>query len=57
MTQNARGGQFQNNVKQYNMDNIVHAPKDYVYRVGYESSSGNPANGKRIAGKTRKFNG
>lgn len=57
MTQNARGGQFQNNVKQYNMDNIVHAPKDYVYRVGYESSSGNPANGKRITGKTRKFNG
>ncbi|MBA2875353.1 hypothetical protein HNR31_002141 [Anoxybacillus caldiproteolyticus] len=35
------------------MDNVVHAPKNYAYRVGYESSSGNPTGEHRIAKKTR----
>jgi hypothetical protein len=45
--------QFQQDVKQYNMDNVINAPKNYVYRVGYEASSGNPTGSHDEAKKTR----
>ena len=45
--------QFQQDVKQYNMDNVINAPKNYVYRVGYEASSGNPTENHDEAKKTR----
>jgi hypothetical protein len=44
---------FQQDVKQYNMDNVINAPKNYVYRVGYEASSGNPTGSHDEAKKTR----
>ncbi|WP_017437454.1 hypothetical protein [Saccharococcus caldoxylosilyticus] len=45
--------QFQQDVKQYNMDNVINAPKNYVYRVEYEASSGNPTGNHDEAKKTR----
>jgi hypothetical protein len=47
--------QFQQDIKQYNMDNVINAPKDYVYRVGYEASSGNPTGNHDEAKKTREL--
>jgi hypothetical protein len=47
--------QFQQDIKQYNMDNVTNAPKDYVYRVGYEASSGNPTGNHDEAKKTREL--
>ncbi len=41
--------QFQDDLDQYRMDNVIHAPKHYVYQVGYEASSGNPTGGHREA--------
>jgi hypothetical protein len=45
--------QFQQDAEQYNMDNVINAPKNYVYRVGYEASSGNPTGSHDEAKKTR----
>lgn len=45
--------QFQQDLDQYNMDNVINAPKNYVYRVGYEASSGNPTGNHDEAKKTR----
>jgi hypothetical protein len=45
--------QFEQDAEQYNMDNIINAPKNYVYRVGYEASSGNPTDNHDEAKKTR----
>jgi hypothetical protein len=45
--------QFQQDIKQYNMDNVINTPKSYVYRVGYEASSGNPTGNHDEAKKTR----
>ncbi|AGE22158.1 hypothetical protein GK107_07680 [Geobacillus thermoleovorans] len=47
--------QFQDDLDQYRMDNVIHAPKHYVYQVGYEASSGNPTGGHRDAKKTREW--
>jgi hypothetical protein len=56
MEKNQSERQFQNDLEQYNMDNVVNAPKNYVYRVGYESSTGNSTNENHIAKKTRELN-
>jgi hypothetical protein len=53
MDKHSNERQFQQDIKQYNMDNIINAPKDYVYRVGYEASSGNPTGNHDEAKKTR----
>ncbi|MBB3869424.1 hypothetical protein DER53_13595 [Parageobacillus toebii NBRC 107807] len=45
--------QFQQDAEQYNMDNVINAPKNYVYRVGYEASSSNPTGSHDEAKKTR----
>ncbi|MFC4183449.1 hypothetical protein [Saccharococcus thermophilus] len=55
MDKHSNERQFQQDIKQYNMDNIINAPKDYVYRVGYEASSGNPTGDHDVAKKTREF--
>ncbi|AGT31944.1 hypothetical protein M493_08325 [Geobacillus genomosp. 3] len=47
--------QFQDDLDQYRMDNVIHAPKHYVYQVGYEASSGNPTGDHREARKTREW--
>jgi hypothetical protein len=47
--------QFQQDIKQYNMDNVINAPKNYVYQVGYEASSGNPTGNHDEAKKTREL--
>jgi hypothetical protein len=47
--------QFQQDLGQYNMDNVINAPKNYVYRVGYEASSGNPTGNHDEAKKTREL--
>ncbi|MED3906096.1 MULTISPECIES: hypothetical protein [Geobacillus] len=49
--------QFQDDFDQYWMDNVIRTPKNYVYQVGYEASSGNPTGDhqeakKRVNGRT-----
>ncbi|WP_198020520.1 hypothetical protein [Anoxybacteroides tepidamans] len=56
MAKNPSERQFQQDLQQYHMDNVVNAPKNYVYRVGYEASTGNSTNENHIAKKTRDLN-
>jgi hypothetical protein len=37
-------GEFQSNSDQYKMPNALKQKKDFVYRVGYTSSTGNQTN-------------
>jgi len=50
---NAR--RFQDDLEQYKMDNVLNAPKNYVYRVGYEASTGNSTEENNISKKTREL--
>ncbi|WP_374717164.1 hypothetical protein [Geobacillus thermodenitrificans] len=47
--------QFQDDFDQYRMDNVIRTPKNYVYQVGYEASSGNPTGDHQEAKKTREW--
>lgn len=37
-------GEFQSNLEQYKMPDVLKQKKDFVYRVGYTSSTGNQTN-------------
>lgn len=49
--------QFQDDLEQYKMDNVVNTPKNYVYRVGYETTTGNATTPEHtVVKKTRDLN-
>jgi hypothetical protein len=57
MDQKESARQYQDDLEQYKMENVVNAPKNYVYRVGYESSSGNATTPEHsVVKKTRDLN-
>ena len=56
MSKNPNARRFQDDLEQYNMDNVLNAPKDYVYRVGYEASTGNSTEENEVTRKTRELN-
>ncbi|WP_191090605.1 hypothetical protein [Niallia endozanthoxylica] len=46
----SKAGEFQNK-EQYMMPNALKQQKDFHYRVGYTSTTGNETNGKEKPGK------
>ncbi|WP_338452259.1 hypothetical protein R4Z09_10440 [Niallia oryzisoli] len=46
----SKAGEFQNK-EQYTMPNALKQQKDFRYRVGYTSTTGNETNGKEEPGK------
>lgn len=57
MTKKESARQFQDDLEQYKMDNVLNTPKNYVYRVGYETTTGNAtAPEHTVVKKTRELN-
>ncbi|WP_187143749.1 hypothetical protein [Bacillus tuaregi] len=46
----SKAGEFQN-MEQYRMPSALKQPKNFHYRVGYTSTTGNETNGKEEPGK------
>ncbi|MRX74180.1 hypothetical protein GJU40_18830 [Bacillus lacus] len=55
MTAGKKPGQYQDNHEQYRMPDALKQEKDYSYRVGYESTTGNETSPDHtVNGKTNK---